>query len=162
MSKRLNGAVRKHGRVLGHRFGGADGKLLGYVEARKRIYIPAYHWVLEHRMAEEVRLLRELLEEQPVVLLDYETNEDIEDVTQPLSHAGLVKGWCFLGIVPLAVDGNPTGGSCGSLRTIPFTREVERCRSAFCTSPTYMNEPPSRGCHPLVKPRSTGTPASVA
>ena len=41
-----------------------------------------------------VRRLRELLDQQPVVLLDYETNEDVADVTRPLSHAGLVKGWC--------------------------------------------------------------------
>jgi len=84
--------VRKHGRVLGHRFGGPDGELLGYVEARKRIYIPAYRWVLEQRLADEVRRLRDLRQVQPVVLLDY---ENIEDTSNPMSHAGLVKGWVW-------------------------------------------------------------------
>lgn len=37
----LKRTVRKHGRVLGHRFG-PGGKLLAYVDARRRIYLPAY------------------------------------------------------------------------------------------------------------------------
>lgn len=89
--KGLKRTVRKHGRVLVHRFGGSDGELLGYAGARNRIYIPAYRWVLEHRLAEEVRRLRDLLKSQPVVLLDFETNDDVEDASKPLSHAGLVK-----------------------------------------------------------------------
>jgi hypothetical protein len=31
------------------------------------------------------------MESRTVVLLDYETNSDIEDLTKPLSHASLVK-----------------------------------------------------------------------
>lgn len=88
----LKRTVRKHGRVLGHRFGPA-GELLSYVDARRRIYLPAYHWVLEHKLAEEVERLRELLARQPVVLLDYETNGNVEDTSKPLSHASIVAAW---------------------------------------------------------------------
>lgn len=29
-----------------------------------------------------------------IVLLDYETNGDIDDLSKPLSHASLVKAYC--------------------------------------------------------------------
>ena len=65
--------------------------LLGYREARYRIYLPAYRWVLESRLAEQVRRLRDEMAARTVVLLDYETNGDIDDLSSPLSHAALVK-----------------------------------------------------------------------
>lgn len=74
--------------MLGHAF---DGGLLGYRDARVRIYLPAYRWVLVHRLAAEVDRLRELARTRTVVLLDYETNADIDDLSRPLSHAALVK-----------------------------------------------------------------------
>jgi hypothetical protein len=53
--------------------------------------LPAYRWVLENRLAEEVKRLRDEMGGRPVVLLDYETNGDVEDLSSPLSHAALVK-----------------------------------------------------------------------
>ncbi len=32
-------------------------------------------------------------QEKPVVLLDYETNDDIENTASPLSHAALIKAY---------------------------------------------------------------------
>lgn len=87
-------AGRTRGRVLGHRFGVGSGVLLGYREARYRIYLPAYRWVLENCLAAEVAQLREEMANKSVVLLDYETNGDVEDLSRPLSHAVLVK--CYL------------------------------------------------------------------
>ena len=78
----------RRGAVLGHRFGAA---LLPYGEARRRIYLPAYRWVLEHRLGAELAELRLLTAHGPLVLLDYETNADPDDLTRPLSHASLVK-----------------------------------------------------------------------
>ncbi|MFI7615547.1 DUF6939 family protein [Nonomuraea terrae] len=74
--------------MLGHRFGG---ELLPYEEARRRIYPPAYHWVLEHKAADVVERVRELARAQEVVLLDHTTNGDVTDLTTPLSHAALVR-----------------------------------------------------------------------
>jgi hypothetical protein len=84
-------AVRSRGRVRGHRFGIQSDVLLDYREARYRIYLPAYLWVLENRLAEQVQELRKLLAEKTLVLLDYETNGNVEDLSTPLSHAALVK-----------------------------------------------------------------------
>jgi hypothetical protein len=79
------------GAVRGHRFGAASETLLGYREARLRIYLPAYKWVLENRLADLVEELRRRLTTRPLVLLDYETNSDVEELSRPLSHAALVR-----------------------------------------------------------------------
>lgn len=90
--KRVAGG--KRGRVLGHRYGPGGTTLLAYREARRRIYLPAYRWVLDRRLATEVGQLRQLAAGGMVVLLDYETNVDVEDLTRPLSHAVLVR--CYV------------------------------------------------------------------
>jgi hypothetical protein len=82
---------RTRGKVLGHRFGVGSKVLLGYRDARHQIYLPAYRWVLENCLADEIGRLRLELASKPVVLLDYETNGDVEDLTSPLSHAALIK-----------------------------------------------------------------------
>lgn len=81
---------KSRGGVRGHRFGVGSDVLLGYRDARVRIYLPAYRWVLEHRLTAEVEQLRRLTGET-LVLLDYETNPDVDDLSRPLSHAALVK-----------------------------------------------------------------------
>ncbi|MGE0491047.1 MAG: hypothetical protein AB7S38_17700 [Vulcanimicrobiota bacterium] len=67
-----------------------NGRLLGYREARYALYLPAYRWVLDHRLAPELAELARLAAAGPVVLLDYESNADPGDLRRPLSHAGLV------------------------------------------------------------------------
>jgi len=68
----------------------AGQRLLAYAEARRQIYLPAYRWVLDCRLQPEVAHLRTLAAQGPVVLLDYETNADIDNLARPLSHAALV------------------------------------------------------------------------
>ena len=91
--KGLKRTVRRFGPVRGHRRGVAGDALLPYGEARRAIYLPTYRWVLEHALQAEVAELAALSAEHTVVLLDYETNTDVEDLSKPLSHAGLVQLW---------------------------------------------------------------------
>lgn len=86
--------VRKFGKPLGHRFGIDSLQLLDYPTARKEIYLRAYAWILDNKVADVILQLKELAEKQDLILLDYNTNEDLENYRQPLSHAGLVK--CYL------------------------------------------------------------------
>ncbi|MFD4639702.1 DUF6939 family protein [Lentzea sp. NPDC058436] len=88
--KGLKRTVRRFGQVRGHRAGLTGERLLDYRTARLEIYLPAYRWVLEHRLGAEVARLRELASSADVVLLDYTTNGDVEDLGMPLSHAGLI------------------------------------------------------------------------
>ena len=85
--KGIKRTARRLGSPLGHRL---DGRLLGYEEARRLIYLPAYRWMLDYRAAGIVAWLRELASHQTVVLLDYTTNGDVTDLSTPLSHAALI------------------------------------------------------------------------
>ena len=91
--KGLKRTVRRFGRPLGHRKGVYGTELLGYIEARKQIYIPTYKWVLEHKVADIIERLREASKIKTIVLLDYDTNADVENAKKPLSHASLIKAY---------------------------------------------------------------------
>jgi hypothetical protein len=88
--KGLKRTVQRLGRCLGHREGLHGERLLSYRDARRLIYLPTYRWVLEHRLAAELERLAAM---KDVVLLDYETNPDPDDLSRPLSHVGLVIRW---------------------------------------------------------------------
>jgi hypothetical protein len=49
--------------------------------------------MLENKAQAQVDKLRELSNKQTVILLDYNTNEDIADASTPLSHAAMVKAY---------------------------------------------------------------------
>ena len=89
--KGIKRAGQTRGKVIGHRFGVGSDVLLGYRDARFQIYLPAYRWVLENRLAADVKRLRDRMAKTQRVLLDYETNGNIEDLSRPLSHAALIK-----------------------------------------------------------------------
>lgn len=92
--KDLKRTVRRFGAPKGHRKGVHGTELLGYLAARWEIYLPTYKWVLENKCLDLVELLRRESEKRTVVMLDYETNGDINDPRKPLSHAQLVKMYC--------------------------------------------------------------------
>ncbi|WP_299460038.1 hypothetical protein [uncultured Microscilla sp.] len=89
--KGLKRTVRKFGNVKGHQAGINNNNLLSYIAARKQIYLPAYRWVLDHKVSDVLQLIKNEAAQCPIILLDYETNGDVENVSKPLSHAYLVK-----------------------------------------------------------------------
>lgn len=91
--KGLKRTVRKYGTPLGHRKGVNGTELLGYIEARKLIYIPTYKWVLENKVASIIERLRESSKIKTIILLDYDTNADVDNPKKPLSHASLIKAY---------------------------------------------------------------------
>ena len=97
--KGLKRTVRRYGNPLGHRKGVNGSELLGYIEARKQIYIPTYKWVLENKVAGIIERLREASITKTIILLDYDTNADVENAKKPLSHASLIKAYAE-GIYP--------------------------------------------------------------
>ena len=97
--KGLKRTVRRFGKPLGHRKGVHGEELLSYIEARKHIYIPTYKWVLENKVADIIDRLREASKTKTIVLLDYDTNADVENAKKPLSHASLIKAYAE-GIYP--------------------------------------------------------------
>jgi len=91
--KNIKRTVRRFGRPLGHRKGVNGTELLSYIEARKQIYIPTYKWVLENKVANIIERLKEASKTKTIVLLDYDTNADVENAKKPLSHASLIKAY---------------------------------------------------------------------
>lgn len=91
--KNIKRTVRRFGKPLGHRKGVNGTELLGYIEARKQIYIPTYRWVLENKVVHIIERLREASKTKTIVLLDYDTNADVENPRKPLSHASLIKAY---------------------------------------------------------------------
>jgi hypothetical protein len=92
--KGLKRSERAYGRILGHRQGVSGEHLLSYARARRAIYLPVYHRMLTRCVADLLTELEQYAATQTVILLDYETHCDLNDLSHPLSHAGLVK--CYL------------------------------------------------------------------
>lgn len=89
--KGLKRTVRSFGKPLGHRAGINGTELLDYITARKKIFLKLYAQVLQDKVYDLVIKLKDEAEYQDLVLLDFETNEDIENPKKPLSHAALIK-----------------------------------------------------------------------
>lgn len=97
--RNIKRSVKKYGMPLGHQKGVNGTELLGYIDARKQIYIPTYKWVLENKVKYIIDRLRDASETKTIVLLDYDTNADVDNPNKPLSHASLVKAYAE-GIYP--------------------------------------------------------------
>lgn len=89
----LKRSSRKFGKVLGHRAGIDGNHLLSYLDARRQIYLPTYLWVLQNKLQDEIAQLKEIASQSALILLDYETNTDLNNLSKPLSHASLVKNY---------------------------------------------------------------------
>lgn len=91
--KDLKRTTRRFGHLRGHRKGVGSKELLGYIDARKYIYLPTYKWILENKVQNEIEKIKALAQTHDVILLDYATNPDVEDWKKPLSHAALIKAF---------------------------------------------------------------------
>ncbi|MBA4186889.1 MAG: hypothetical protein C0467_02605 [Planctomycetaceae bacterium] len=81
--------AKRGGKPSGHRFGK---KLLGIVEARRRVYIPTYEWMLTHCIAADVieGLIEAALSGVTQHIHDVGDNGDMHDANQPLAHAAVL------------------------------------------------------------------------
>jgi hypothetical protein len=61
--------------------------------------------VLENKVANIIERLREASKTKTIVLLDYDTNADVENEKKPLSHASLIKAYVER-IYPYGKDNN--------------------------------------------------------
>ena len=89
--KGIKRTVRKLGKPLGHRKGINGSELLDYLTARYKIYLTTYAWVLDNKAQQTIELLKVEAEKNDLVMLDFDTNGNLDDPRKPLSHAALVK-----------------------------------------------------------------------
>lgn len=90
--KNLKRSVRKHGKILGHRWL-RTGELLDYFNARLKIYLPTYWGMLRQSdlAKRSLQLIFDKSLNTDVVLLDYNVNDTFIDISRPLAHATLIK-----------------------------------------------------------------------
>ena len=91
--KNIKRTIKKHGRIIGHRKGVAGAEILNYIEAKHMIYIPTYKWMLENKTMDIIDRLREASKTETIILLDYNTCCNVDDMRKPLSHAYLIKAY---------------------------------------------------------------------
>ena len=91
--KNMKRTTRKYGPMRGHRKGVHGEELLGYLTARKEIYLPCYKWVLENKLQKLVTAIRIISKNKLVVFFFYNTNTDVWNPKSPLSHASLIKAY---------------------------------------------------------------------
>lgn len=91
--RNLKRTIKAHGHPIGHQYGVYGTEILSYKDARLKIYLPSYLWVLENiqSVSELLSRMKSYSDNNDIVLLDYNTNLNIFDLKSPLSHAGLLK-----------------------------------------------------------------------
>ena len=97
--KNIKRTCKTRGKVLGHRKGIHGIEILDYKSAKLYIYIPPYKWVLDNVVNDLISKMREAHKTKDLVLLDYNTCQDVLDDSKPLSHAYLIKAY-ILGLYP--------------------------------------------------------------
>lgn len=113
--KNIKRTTRTHGRILGHQKGVQGNEILGYVEAKHLIYIPAFRWMLENKVTNIIERLKNASKNKTIVLLDYNTCCDVDSPSKPLSHAFLIKAY-IEGVYPY----EPKDDAPISTPAIPF------------------------------------------
>ena len=109
--KNLKRTVRKFGKPLGHQMGINSTQLLDYLNARVFIYLPTYLWMLENKAQDLIQKLKEKSKDRVLILLDYDTNGDVLNVSKPISHAYLLKYFlegCYPGTEVLSAETPPS------------------------------------------------------
>ena len=84
---------KRGGKPTGHKFGD-EKRLLKIEAARRRIYIPAYEWMLENCIPEEYieSVMENIYRGIPQYFYDYESNGVISK-DLPLAHASVLVKW---------------------------------------------------------------------
>jgi hypothetical protein len=80
---------KRRGKPEGHKFGD---RLLGYIEARRLVYLPAYEYMWKMCVGRDIRSLmfKPALEGIVQYFYDYDDNGDIEDSRRPLAHSSIL------------------------------------------------------------------------
>lgn len=80
---------KRRGRTSGHFYGDRD---LSYIEARKKIYVPAYTYMFEKKVPPALigGILLNAERDAQQYFFDVDVNPNIDDPSSPLSHASIL------------------------------------------------------------------------
>lgn len=90
--ERLNG--HNHGDYLGHRYGIHGLGLLNISDARRRILVPTYRWVLDYKVQDAITEIREANKNHDIIFIVNQVEcSEIRDYMHPISHVSLIKAY---------------------------------------------------------------------
>jgi len=79
---------KRYGRVAGHQLGS---KVVGYLEARKKIYVPTYEFMVKEFLQEEFELLLQRAKKGvKQFFFDVDDNGNLGDLKSPLAHSSVL------------------------------------------------------------------------
>ena len=81
------------GQLIGFRQGFYNNYIMDVEEARRKILIPMYRWMLEQKTFCIIEYLRKIAQQQDIVILDDSINCEITNTNAPLSYAWLIKSY---------------------------------------------------------------------
>lgn len=81
------------GNLVGFRQGFYNNNIMDVEEARRKILIPIYRWMLEQKTYCIIEYLRKIAQQQDIVILDDSINCEITNTNAPLSYAWLIKSY---------------------------------------------------------------------
>lgn len=81
------------GNLVGFRQGFYNNYIMDIEEARRKILIPMYRWILEQKTYCIIEYLRKIAEQQDIVILDDSINCEITNTNAPISYAWLIKSY---------------------------------------------------------------------
>lgn len=84
---------KEYGKLLGFRRGIDGHCIFEEIEARKRIYIKIYKWILENKASKIILKLRQFSTNGNLFFIDKCTNCNLEDLSSPISTAFLAKSY---------------------------------------------------------------------
>lgn len=79
------------GNLVGFRQGFYNNNIMDVEEARRKILIPIYRWMLEQKTYCIIKYLRKIAQQQDIVILDDSINCEITNTNATLSYAWLIK-----------------------------------------------------------------------
>ena len=93
LNNKLKYATKDYGCYLGHRYGIHGLDLINISDARRRILIPTYRWVLDYKVQDAIIEIRAANKKNDIIFIDQTEYYERHDYSHPISHVSLFKAY---------------------------------------------------------------------
>lgn len=85
--------TQNYGDYLGHRYGTHGLDLLDISDARRRILVQTYKWLLDYKVQDVIVEIREANKNRDIIFIDRVADTEEHDFIHPISHVYLIKAY---------------------------------------------------------------------
>lgn len=85
--------TQNYGDYLGHRYGTHGLDLLDISDARRRILVPTYKWLLDYKVQDVIVRIREANKNRDIIFIDRVADTEAHDFFHHISHVYLIKAY---------------------------------------------------------------------